>query len=317
MMKKILLVGGSGFLGTNLAQALHAKGYHVGILDRSTPPANSPAAEAFTGDLRDQDLRSVAFRDYRRFVYLAHEASKAPSAEASPESFVGNISLFVGLLEAATRSGADEFTLFSSGGAVYGPQDTMPIPESAPTNPISVYGAAKLAMEKYLSVAATQRGFRHLIVRPSNPYGPGQNFLSPQGIVAVALAKIARGEALTIHGDGSATKDYFFVTDLTDAVSGLLQTRTASGPYNIGSGTGIKLSTLIQKIGEVIGCSARTEHLAPHPADVQSNVLDISNIHKATGWTPSICLREGLLKTWNWLRTQPGFTFSQTAAQQF
>ena len=307
MVKKILLVGGSGFLGTNLAQALHAKGYHVGILDRSTPHANSPAAEAFTGDLRDQDLRSVAFRDYRRFVYLAHEASKAPSAEASPESFVGNISLFVGLLEAATRSGADEFTLFSSGGAVYGPQDTMPIPESALTNPISVYGASKLAMEKYLSVAATQQGFRHLIVRPSNPYGPGQNFLSPQGIVAVAMAKIVRRETLTIHGDGSATKDYFFVTDLADAISGLLETPTASGPYNIGSGQGIKLSTLIQAIEEVIGCSAQIKYVPLHPADVQTNVLDIAKIYQTTGWAPSISLTNGLLKTWNWLRTQPGF----------
>ena len=309
-MKKVLLVGGSGFLGTNLAQALHAKGFRVGILDRTTPPANSPAAQAFTGDLRDQDLRSVAFRDYRRFVYLAHEASKAPSAEASPENFVGNISLFVGLLEAATRSGADEFTLFSSGGAVYGPQDTMPIPESAPTNPISVYGASKLAMEKYLSVAATKHGFRHLIIRPSNPYGPGQNFLSPQGIVAVALAKIFRHETLTIRGDGSATKDYLFVTDLADAISGLLETPTASGPYNIGSGKGIALSTLIREIEEIIGCSAQIEYLHPHPADVHTNVLDISNIHKATGWTPSICLREGLLKTWNWLHDKPAFASS-------
>jgi len=279
----------------------------VGILDRSTPPANSPAAEAFTGDLRDQDLRSVVFRDYRRFVYLAHEASKAPSAEASPENFVGNISLFVGLLEAATRSGADEFTLFSSGGAVYGPQDTMPIPESAPTNPISVYGASKLAMEKYLSVAATKHGFRHLIIRPSNPYGPGQNFLSPQGIVAVALAKIFRHETLTIRGDGSATKDYLFVTDLADAISGLLETPTASGPYNTGSGKGITLSTLIREIEKVIGCSAQIEYLHPHPADVHTNVLDISKIYRTTGWAPSVCLREGLLKTWNWLRTQPEF----------
>jgi len=172
-------------------------------------------------------------------------------------------------------------------------------------------------MEKYLSVAATQQGFRHIIVRPSNPYGPGQNFLSPQGIVAVAMAKIARRQTLTIRGDGSATKDYFFVTDLADAISGLLETPTASGPYNIGSGQGIKLSTLIQKIGEVIGCSARTEHLAPHPGDVQTNVLDISKIYQTTGWLPSKSLNGGLIETWNWLRTQPGFTFSQTAAQQF
>jgi UDP-glucose 4-epimerase len=308
MMKKILLVGGAGFLGTNLTQTLHAKGFQVGILDRSTPPANSPASEVFTGDLRDQDLVKVAFRDYRRFIYLAHEASMAPSAEASSESFVGNISLFVSLIEAAARTGVDEFTLFSSGGAVYGPQDTMPIPESTPTNPISVYGAAKLAMEKYLSVAATQHGFRHLIVRPSNPYGPGQNFLSPQGIVAVALANVARHKTLTIRGDGRATKDYFFVSDLAGAISCLLQTPAAIGPYNIGSGVGTKLLTLIEEIEQVVGCTAKIEFLPAHPADVQANVLGISLISQVTGWAPTVTLKDGLVKTWHWLRTQPTFT---------
>ena len=309
-MKKIVLIGGAGFLGTSLAQFFHAKGYQIGVIDRFPPPNDSPVSEIFTGELTDQSMVSRAFRHHSRFIYLAHEASQTPSAEASPENFVRNFSLFATLLEGAISSGADEFTLFSSGGAVYGQQVTMPIPENAPTDPISVYGVAKLAMEKYLSVAATKHGFRHLIIRPSNPYGPGQNFLSPQGIVAVALAKIARHETLTIRGDGSATKDYLFVTDLADAISGLLETPTASGPYNIGSGKGTTLSTLIREIEQVIGCSAQMEYLPAHPADVQTNVLDISNIHKATGWTPSICLREGLLKTWNWLRDQPAFASS-------
>jgi nucleoside-diphosphate-sugar epimerase len=121
------------------------------------------------------------------------------------------------------------------------------------------------------------------------------------------MAKIARRETLTIHGDGSATKDYFFVTDLADAISGLLETPTAGGPYNIGSGQGIKLSTLIQKIEEVVGCSAQIEYLPPHPADVQTNVLDISKIHQTTGWAPATDLKHGLIQTWHWLRTQPGF----------
>jgi UDP-glucose 4-epimerase len=121
------------------------------------------------------------------------------------------------------------------------------------------------------------------------------------------MAKIARRETLTIHGDGSATKDYLFVTDLADAISGLLETPTASGPYNIGSGKGITLSTLIREIEEMIGCSARTEHLAPDPGDVQTNVLDISRIFQTTGWLPSKSLNDGLIETWNWLRIQPSF----------
>ena len=126
----------------------------------------------------------------------------------------------------------------------------------------------------------------------------------------MALAKIARRETLTIRGDGSATKDYFYVTDLADAISGLLATPTAGGPYNIGSGKGMKLSTLIQAIEEVIGCSAQIECPPPHPADVQTNVLDIAKIYQTTGWAPSISLTNGLLKTWNWLHTQPAFTSS-------
>lgn len=105
-------------------------------------------------------------------------------------------------------------------------------------------------------------------------------------------------------------KTTFYITDLADAISGLLETPTASGPFNIGSGQGIKLSALIQEIEEVIDCSAQIEYLLPHPADVQTNVLDIAKIFQTNGWAPSISLTNGLLKTWNWLRTQPAFTSS-------
>lgn len=226
MDKRILLIGGAGFLGTNLANTFRKQDVEVGILDRLEPSDVQSGVAMFTGDLRDSHLLRSALSRYPRVIYLAHEAHSAPASERLPSNFLGNIELFLTVLQEARECRISEFTLLSSGGAVYGNPDHLPIPENHPKNPRSPYGIAKLTMEKYLAMAASQDGFRHLSIRPSNPYGPGQNIRSAQGLVAVAMAKIARGETITIRGDGSAIKDYLFIDDFADACLRLLTTQS-------------------------------------------------------------------------------------------
>jgi UDP-glucose 4-epimerase len=300
---EVLLVGGAGFLGTRLAKSFLDVGWDVAILDRFPCKELEGRIVQFTGELRDTHfVRSVLGRYPRNILYLAHETRTAPAADRVPANFLGNIETFTAFLDEAADCGAESISLFSSGGAVYGEPETLPIPESHPTNPKSLYGIAKLTMEKCLRMTADLRGFRHLCLRPSNPYGPGQNFNGSQGLVAVAMAKIARGEPLTIYGDGSATKDYLFADDLANAVRLLLHDEHASGCFNIGSGNGITSTHLIQMIESVVGRKAGVEHVSTLPGDVSANVLDVSRLKSATGWQPHVSIEDGLVQTWDWIR---------------
>ena len=303
MNNELLLVGGAGFLGSRLAGEFLDTGWNVAILDRFPSRELEGRVVQFTGELRDTHfVRSALVRYPRNILYLAHETRTAPATDRSTANFIGNLETFSTFLEEAVDSGVETFTLFSSGGAVYGEPETLPIPESHPTNPKSSYGIAKLTMEKYLRMTADLRGFRHLCVRPSNPYGPGQNFNGSQGLVAIAMARIARGERLTIYGDGSATKDYLFANDLANAVRLLLQDARTSGCFNIGSGIGIASTHLIQMIESVVGRKARLQFAPPLPGDVSANVLDVSLLKSSTGWQPGVSIEDGLVKTWDWIR---------------
>ena len=195
-------------------------------------------------------------------------------------------------------------------------------------------------MEKWLAMAAAQDRFRHLCIRLSYPYGPGQNFRSAQGLVAVAMSRIARHETITIRGDGSATKDYLFIEDFADACFRLLSTAPApsvkptlgchsnilknvgmtcrspeseqsrstdseiSGPVNIGSGSGTTVLELLAAISQVVGKEPILDFQPAVTGDVQSNILDCTKIRQATGWAPTTSLEEGLHRTWEWMKPQ-------------
>lgn len=302
MKNNILLIGGAGFLGSRLTARFSEDGWDVGILDRILPDRTGRNVEPFVGELRDMSLLRQTLKKFRRVVYLAQETRTAPAADRLPANFLDNIELMLLVLEESVESGVEDFVLLSSGGAVYGEPDCLPIREDHPTRPRSPYGIAKLTMEKYLAMVAEQKGFRHLEIRPSNPYGPGQNFQSQQGIVAVAMARIARGEPITIRGDGSATKDYIFINDFVDACVKLISKHEATGPFNIGSGQGTRLLDVVSEIEKVVGRKTELVFEPVQVGDVTANVLDISKIHEATAWKPGTSLEEGISQTWAWMK---------------
>ena len=297
-----LLIGGAGFLGSFLATRFFQEGATVGILDRIPLAGGGAQLEQFTGELRDTHLLRQALNKFKRVVFLAHETRVAPAADRLPANFLSNIELLLIVLEEARESKVENFVLFSTGGAVYGEPERLPIREDFPKRPRSPYGIAKLTMEKYVAMVAEQSGFRHIEIRPSNPYGPGQNFEAAQGIVAVAMARIARGEPITIRGDGAATKDYIFVSDFADGCVRLISNSAACGPYNIGSGHGVRLLDVISEIERTVGKKAQLVFQPTQPGDVVANVLDISKIRQTTGWEPTTPLAAGIAETWEWMK---------------
>jgi UDP-glucose 4-epimerase len=302
MKSEILLVGGSGFLGSALAEGLSRREWRVGIFDRLPPRAPMKNVETFIGESSDADLLRRALAQYPRVVYLAQATAVAPAADRLLSSFTGNLEVFLKVLDEATRAGVREFTLFSSGGAVYGEPEHLPVKEDDPKHPLSPYGVLKMTMEHYLAMVAAAEGFRHLCLRPSNPYGPGQNFDGAQGLVAVSMARLARGLPISILGEGSAIKDYVYIDDFVDAVIRLLNASEASsGPFNIGSAQGRSVREVIDLVAKTVGKEAIVERKPMQPGDVQRSVLDIGKIRSLTGWKPTTPFEQGLVETWRWM----------------
>ncbi len=301
MKSEILLVGGSGFLGTALAEGLSRRDWHVGIFDRLPPRQPQENVEIFIGELSNTDLLRQALAQYPRVVYLAQTAATAPAADRLLSSFTGNLEIFLKVLDEATRAGIWEFTLFSSGGAVYGEPEQLPVKEDDPKHPLSPYGVLKITMEHYLAMVAASEGFRFLCLRPSNPYGPGQNFDGVQGLVAVSMARIARGLPILMLGEGNAIKDYVYIDDFVDAFIRLLDASEASGPFNIGSAQGRSVREVIDLVATTVGKKAIVERKPVQSGDVQRSVLDIDKISSVTGWKPTTPFEEGLVETWRWM----------------
>lgn len=297
----ILLIGGSGFLGTALADGLSHRGWQVGIYDRLPPRSLKGNVVTFIGELSEPALLQRALARYPRVVYLAQAAATAPVADRLLSTFTRNLEIFLRILDEATRANVQEFTLFSSGGAVYGEPKQLPVREDDPKHPMSPYGVLKMTMEMYLAMVAASAGFRHLCLRPSNPYGPGQNFEGTQGLVAISMARIARGQPVSMLGDGSAIKDYVYIDDFVDAVIRLLDVSETSGPFNIGSGQGRSVQEVIHLVAKTVGKNAILESKPMQAGDVQSSVLAIDRITSLAGWKPTTAFEEGLAATWRWM----------------
>lgn len=300
MNRSILLAGGGGFIGSQLVGALTKAGAVCSVADRRITPELPIGTEFHCTSLADTAQLRAALTACDTLIYLAHETSVAPVAEQDESNLSLNLETFQSVLDLAIEAGVSTAVLFSSGGAVYGPSEPIPISENAATRPASIYGRTKLAMEQSLHEASSRTGLCELVIRPSNAYGPGQNFNGAQGIIPIGLARIASDETINVYGDGTAIKDYLFIDDLCSAVVALLRCK-ASGVFNVGSGQGIPLSEVLSLLGSAVGKTPRLRYAPVIPGDVLHNVLDCGKIRDATHWRPNVSIDEGIKKTWAWI----------------
>jgi UDP-glucose 4-epimerase len=190
----------------------------------------------------------------------------------------------------------------SSGGTVYGPANRYPIPEAAPTDPISAYGVGKLAIEKYLGLYHHLYGLEYFALRVANVYGPLQSPLKRQGVVAAMLDRALAGKPLEIWGTGEIVRDFVHIDDV---VSAFLLAATYDGPHrvmNVGSGTGLSINQVASDIEAIAGTANVTRiYRAGRAADVPVNILDISLITRETRWRPRRPWLDGLRSTAGWM----------------
>lgn len=310
-MKRALILGGNGFIGSHLTDELLRLEWDVTVLDFQNRRFDSmPSSVHFIhGSHTQAYLVREALAGVDTVFHLAWATIHEVSNEDPAADVVANLVPSIHLLEACRQQSVRRIIFTSSGGTVYGPAREWPITETHPKNPINAYGITKLAVEKYLEMFHHLYGLDYAILRPSVPYGPRQNPLGRQGAAAVFLYRVARGLPITIWGDGSVSRDYFYVSDLVRALIAASE-RDPGGNriFNIGGSEEISLNCLVEQVEKTVGMKAIVEYQPDRKFDASRILLDTSAARDHLGWQAEVALDEGLRRTWDWMATNFDFT---------
>ncbi len=298
---KALVTGGAGFIGSNLVDALVARGDSVEIVDNLSSGKRenvNPQANLHVLDIREplEDL----FAELRPDVcfHLAAQADVRVSVERPDYDAEVNVIGTVHVLEAARSVGA-RVVFSSTGGAIYG-ECEEPADELSPREPLAPYGTAKLAGEEYLLTYARLHGMANVALRFGNVFGPRQDPHGEAGVVAIFLGRLRDGETCFIFGDGKQERDYVFVGDVVAAA--LKAAEVDGGIFNIGTGRATSVLELYDLCRKVAGSDLAAEHAPARAGELQRSVLDVSKAADELSWRPGTSLEEGLRQTWNWIR---------------
>lgn len=302
---RVLLLGGSGFLGLSIAQCLRGRNVEVTVADRADRLArNTDSLASYrTVAIETRDAAQFDFSGVDTLIYLASATLPSTSMRSLSHDSEANIAPALRVFERAVERGVGRIVFSSSGGTVYGQARSLPITEEHPTVPISAYGVSKLAIERYLSLLGHVSNVEAISLRVANPFGPYQFRGVGVGAVARFLQCVHADETIEIWGDGSVVRDYIYVDDVADAfATACLMPGLASGEYNIGSGEGISLNDLVERIAEVCHREVKVDHKPARIFDVPRVVLDWHKFARTSGWRPSTPFATGLQRMWQYLR---------------
>jgi len=297
---RILITGGAGFIGSRLAAKLAEEGEEVIVLDNFSTGRESNLRElgsrvqVIRGDVRNLDDVEKAVRGVEGIAHLAALIDVAESVEKPRLYFDVNVYGTLSLLEAARRV---EVFVFASSAAVYGDPLKLPITEDHPLRPLSPYGATKVAGEALVHAYAAMRGFRPVILRLFNVYGPKQS-RAYAGVVTEFVRRALRGEPPVIYGDGTQSRDFVYVDDVVEYFARALRMESVIGVYNIGSGKAVSVLELAELVARALGKpELKPVHAPPRPGDIKHSVADISRAVRDFGYSPRTRLEEGLKMT--------------------
>lgn len=304
-MVRSLVVGGSGFLGSHVVDALLEERHEVRVLDLRPPPAGLAEAwrdvEFLRGDMLDAGRLEEATRGCSYVFQYATTTIPKTSIE-DPELDNQNLVATLRLLRACQKTKVEKIVFPSSGGTVYGKPDRLPVPEDAPLRPGSPYAATKIAIESHLAAAYQVHGLDYGVLRYGNPYGPRQDPAGKMGVVSVVFGLLRSGKSPILFGDGTTVKDFFFAADAASAAVAVLRP-SEEHVFNVGSGRGTSIRELFAAMAKVVGRPFEPRRAAPLPGDEPACVLDIRRIRRAFGWQPHVDLLTGLRWTWEWIQS--------------
>lgn len=305
-MTASLVLGGNGFLGVPLVSALVAAGQQVTSFDRFSrePVRQLPdGATRFAGDFLDKGDLARALAGKKEVFHFLSMTTPVASDDDPFLDLRTNVFHTVELLKLCVDAGVERLYFASSGGTVYGDQGKAALSENDLAEPISPYGIGKLAIENYLSYFHAKYGLESVILRISNPYGPGQPPTRRQGLIPIVLGRVAEGLPVVRSGAGTMVRDYLYVDDAIAMILALVGGEPRHRVYNIGSGVGHSVNQVFEAIQRVTGRTLDVQDV-PKPASfVEHVVLDTSRFAGEFGALEPLSLDEGIARTWAALRS--------------
>lgn len=299
-LKNLLIIGGSGFIGSHLTQKCLQQGLRVINLDLHQPSLpESNNYQHIHGSLSDRQAVEQALESANMVFHLANASLPITSQSNLYEELDRDLKGTLVLLDAIKQRGPLPLTFLSSGGTVYGNPHQLPVTEEHSTYPISGYGVLKLTIEKYLQLYHHLYQIPVCIIRPTNVYGPGQMNIGLQGVIGTFLKKLAHNQPITIWGDGNVVRDYLYVDDLIELCL-QIALRPQPGIYNASSGQGVSLGDLITTMEQVTGKIFVKNHIPEKPYEVQSIYCSFHKAYQTFGWKPQTSLEQGLLRVWSY-----------------
>jgi UDP-glucose 4-epimerase len=301
-----LVTGGAGFIGSNLVDALLARGDRVVVVDdlstgrrQNLDGALARAAELHELDICDADaLRALFEREQPELVFhLAAQIDVRRSVADPAGDARVNVEGTINVLAAAQAAGARRVVYSATGGAVYGEAEQVPTPEDAPAQPLAPYGQAKLSGEGYCALVTRLHGLSTVALRYANVYGPRQDPLGEGGVIAIFCGCFAEGRTPTIYGDGEQTRDYVYVGDVVAANLRAAEL-DVGGSINVGTGVETSVLELVEAFRALEGGESFSPVRAPARAgEVSRSCLDAARARELLGWEPQVTLGDGLRRT--------------------
>jgi UDP-glucose 4-epimerase len=297
---KVLVTGGAGFIGSHVTDWLVEAGVEVVVLDNFSSGKRAsvnPRARLCEADICGEEVHALFAQE--RFDCVDHHAAQMNVRRSVDDPLFDarvNILGSLNLLQAAVATGVKKFVFASTGGAIYGEQLTFPADETHQTCPMSPYGVAKLAVEKYLAFYEEVYQLPYTALRYANVYGPRQDPHGEAGVVAIFSQQLLAHRPAIINGSGEQTRDFIYVDDVARA-NVLAVTTALHGLYNVGTGVETSVNVLYAALAKHAGATPPPQHGPPKAGEQKRSVLDCRKLQATTNWRPTVLLDEGLRRT--------------------
>ncbi|WP_406545443.1 NAD-dependent epimerase/dehydratase family protein [Succinimonas sp.] len=306
----IIILGGAGFIGTNLAISLSKDKYNITqLVDKQL--------EYFV-NIKSLNLPNMVYKcsplsvncDYDDLIkkqdvvyHLLSTTVPTTSNQHISEELNENVTLSAKIFEACVRQSVKKVVFISSGGTVYGKESECPLNEKTPTNPITAYGLQKITIERLLYLYNYMYGLDYRIIRLSNPYGPYQRPNGVLGAVTTFTYKALKGEDIQVYGDGSVVRDFIYIDDAVKGIQTIVNGTDRHHTFNLGCGYGTSIKQVLDTIERTLGIAVKVKYTEARKVDVPVNYLDITRYETAYGSLNPLTLEEGIKNTAKFMKT--------------
>ncbi len=302
MLKKALVTGGAGFIGSHLVDALVGKGVEVVILDdlstgkRENIAHHTSGVTFIEGDVSDASRVAQAAEGVDVIFHLAAIASVQKSIEEPLMVHRVNTQGTLAVFDAAKKLGVKK-VVYASSSAVYGDVPGLPKDETMPCCPKTPYGLQKMIGEGYAKLYGELHQLSSVGLRFFNVFGPRQDASSPySGVISIFKERLENGKPITIYGDGETTRDFVYVADVVESLISAAEANDGVHVYNIGTGEEISLQKLVATLEKALSITADVAYKDERVGDIKRSVASIEKAHRELDWQPKVTFEEGIVQ---------------------